>query len=171
MAMKDLLPTITGRRGLLKHNGDNPFEVLQRDFETMKRGMDTLFDNFFRGFGSETLESRMGVFTPQIDVSETDKEIKISAELPGMDDKDIEVSLSKDMLTIKGEKKEEKEDKGKDYYRVERSYGSFSRTIPLPAEVQDDKVGAAFKKGVLTITLPKSEKAVKETKKVAIKAE
>lgn len=165
MAIRNLLPSISGRKGLrVKHDSDNPFEVLQRE-------MNSLFDNFFRGFGSETFESRMGLFTPQIDVSETDKEIKISAELPGMAEKDIEVSLSKDMLTIKGEKKEEKEDKGKDYYRMERSYGSFSRTIPLPVEVQDNKVDATFKKGVLTITLPKSEKAVKETKKVAIKAE
>ncbi len=166
MAMRNLLPSISGKKGMLvKHAGDNPFEVLKRE-------MNSLFDNFFRGgFGSETLESRMGLFTPQIDVSETDKEIKISAELPGMDEKDIEVSLSKDMLTIKGEKKEEKEDKGKDYYSMERSYGSFSRTIPLSDEVQDNKVDATFKKGVLTITLPKSEKAVKETKKVAIKAE
>ncbi|MBF0506624.1 MAG: Hsp20/alpha crystallin family protein [Nitrospirae bacterium] len=165
MAIRNLLPTISGRKGMrVKRDSDNPFEVLQRD-------MNSLFDNFFRGFGPETFESRMGLFTPQIDVSETDKEIRISAELPGMDEKDIEVSLSKDILTIKGEKKEEKEDKGKDYYRMERSYGSFSRTIPLPVEVQDNKVDATFKKGVLTITLPKSEKAVKETKKVAIKAE
>jgi HSP20 family protein len=75
------------------------------------------------------------------------------------------------MLTIRGEKKEEKEDKGKDYYRMERSYGSFSRTIPLPVEVETDKVDAKFKKGVLTITLPKTAKAVSETKKISVKVE
>jgi HSP20 family protein len=133
--------------------------------------MDSLFDNFFRGFDLEPLESRFGTFAPHIDISESDKDITVSAELPGMDEKNIEVSLSDDMLTIKGEKKEEKEDKGKDYYRKERSYGSFSRTIPLRVEVQADKVDATFKKGVLTVTLPKSEKALKAAKKVAIKAE
>jgi HSP20 family protein len=102
-------------------------------------------------------------------VSETDKEIKVSAELPGMDDKDIDVSLTRDALTIKGEKKEEKEDKGKDYYKMERSYGSFTRSIPLPVEVDTDKVQATFKKGVLEITLPKTAKAIQETKKIPIK--
>ena len=133
--------------------------------------MDSLFDNFYRGFDIGPFESRLGAFSPKVDVTENDKEIKISAELPGMDEKDIEVSLHNDMLTIKGEKKEEKEDKGKDYYRMERSYGSFLRTIPLPAEVETDKVEAKFKKGVLSITLPKTAKAVAETKKIAVKVE
>ncbi len=142
----------------------NPFTLLRRE-------MDSLFDNFFQGFDVEPLESRMGVFSPKVDVTENDKEINISAELPGLDEKDIDVSLHNDMLVIKGEKKEEKEDKGKDYYKMERSYGSFSRTIPLPVEVETDKVQAKFKKGVLSISLPKSAKAVAETKKIAIKTE
>ena len=99
-----------------------------------------------------------------------DLEIKVSAELPGMDEKDIDVSLTRDTLTIKGEKKEEKEDTGKDYYKMERSYGSFTRSIPLPVEVDTDKVQATFKKGVLEITLPKTAKAIQETKKVPVKA-
>lgn len=166
MAIRNLLPGMTGKKNLpvKRDSGDNPFSLLQRE-------MNSLFDNFFRGFELEPFESRMGMFTPQIDIVESDKDVKITAELPGMDEKDIEVSLSNEMLVVKGEKKEEKEDKGKDYYRMERSYGSFSRTIPLPVEVQEDKIDATFKKGVLTITLPKSEKAIKATKKVAIKAE
>ncbi len=164
MAIRNLLPSISGKKRGPASRDDNPFALLQRD-------MNSVFDNFFRGFELEPFESRLGTFAPNIDVSESDKEIKVSAELPGMDEKDIEVSLSNDMLTIKGEKKEEKEDKGKDYYRMERSYGSFSRTIPLPIEVQTEKIDATFKKGVLTVILPKSEKAVKATKKVAIKAE
>jgi HSP20 family protein len=103
-------------------------------------------------------------------VSETDKEIKVSAELPGMDEKDIDVSLTRDSLTIKGEKKQETEDKGEDYYRMERSYGSFTRSIPLPIEVDTDKVQATFKKGVLEITLPKTARAIQETRKIPVKA-
>jgi HSP20 family protein len=148
----------------VKREDENPFALLRRE-------MDSLFDNFYRGFDIEPFESRLGAFSPKVDVTENDKEVNISAELPGMDEKDIDVSLHNDMLTIKGEKKEEKEDKGKDYYRMERSYGSFSRTIPLPAEVETDKVEAKFKKGLLSITLPKTAKAVAETKKIAVKTE
>jgi len=104
-------------------------------------------------------------------MKESDKQISITAELPGMDDKDIDISLTKDSLSIKGQKKEEKEDKGKDYYRMERSYGSFSRTIALPSEIDIDKVKAEFKKGLLTVTLPKTAKAIKETKKIPVKTE
>ncbi len=163
MAIRNLVPF--GKKDVpVKREDESPFSLLRRE-------MDSLFDNFFRGFDLEPFESRMGAFSPKVDVTENDKEIKISAELPGMEEKDIDVSLQKDMLTIKGEKKEEKEDKGKDYYRMERSYGSFSRTIPLPVEVETDKVEAKFKKGVLNITLPKTARAVAEKKKVAVKVE
>lgn len=163
MAIRNLVPF--GKKSVpVKREDENPFALLRRE-------MDSLFDNFFQVFDVEPFESRMGVFNPKVDMTENDKEIKISAELPGMDEKDIDVSLQNDMLTIKGEKKEEKEDKGKDYYRMERSYGSFSRTIPLPVEVETDKVEAKFKKGVLSITIPKTAKAVAETKKIAVKVE
>jgi len=142
----------------------NPFSLLRQE-------MNKLFDNFFRGFEIEPFTGGFGAFSPSVDVKESDKEIKISAELPGMDDKDIDVSLTKDSLTIRGEKKQEKEDKGKDYYRMERSYGSFTRTIPLPAEADTEKVKAEFRKGVLTVTLPKTPQAIKETKKIPVKAE
>lgn len=148
----------------VRREDDNPFAVLRRE-------MDLLFENFLRGFDVMPFESRLGTFSPKVDVIENDKEIKISAELPGMDEKDIDVSLQKDVLTIRGEKKVEKEDKGKDYYRMERSYGSFSRSIPLPIEVETDKVEAKFKKGVLSIILPKTAKAATETKKIAVKVE
>jgi len=163
MAIRNLVPF--GKKDVpVKREDEHPFSLLRRE-------MDSLFNNFFRGFDLEPFESRMGAFSPKVDVTENEKEIKISAELPGMDEKDIDVSLQNDMLTIKGEKKEEKEDKGKDYYRMERSYGSFSRTIPLPVEVETDKVEAKFKKGVLGITLPKTAKAVAETKKISVKVE
>ena len=120
--------------------------------------MDSLFDNFFRGFDIEPFESRLGDFSPRVDVTETDKEIKTLLSFRAWMKKDIDVSLQNDMLTIKGEKKEEKEDKGKDYYKMERSYGSFSRTIPLPIEVETDKVEAKFKKGVLSINASQDSK-------------
>ncbi len=163
MAIKNLTPS--GKKGVpVKREEYNPFAVLRHE-------MNRLFDNLFRGFEIEPFESRFGTFSPRVDVKESDKEIKVSAELPGMEDKDIEVSLSKDTLTIKGEKKEEKEDKGKDYYHMERSYGSFSRVVSLPNEVDTDKAQAQFKKGLLTVTLPKTAKAIKETKKIPVKAE
>lgn len=163
MAGKNLTPTI--KKSL-------PIKREERDlFSLFREEMNRLFDNFFRGFEIEPFETGFGTFRPSVNVVEDEKEIKVSAELPGVDEKDIEVSLSKDSLTIKGEKKEEKEDKGKNYYRMERSYGSFSRTIPLPVEIDADKVKAQFKKGVLTVTLPKTAKTIEETKKIPVKAE
>jgi HSP20 family protein len=149
----------------IRRETENPFTLLRQDIET-------LFDDFLREFDIEPLWTRRpGSFSPRVDVTENDKEIKVSAELPGIDEKDIEVSLSKDSLTIKGEKKEEKEDKGKDYYRMERSYGSFSRTIPLPVEVDTDKAEAVYKKGILTVKIPKSPKALEEKKKITVRVE
>ena len=167
-AKKDIVPKATPETQLdVRREWEYPFGAFQRE-------MNKLFDDFFGGFELSPwapVERRLAsVFTPHVDVSETDKEIKVSAELPGMDDKDIDVSLTRDALTIKGEKKEEKEDKGKDYYKMERSYGSFTRSIPLPVEVDTDKVQATFKKGVLEITLPKTAKAIQETKKIPVKA-
>ena len=149
----------------MRRESEHPFASFQRE-------MNRLFDNFFGGFGLSSwapLEgSSVPAFTPRVDVSETEKEIKVSAELPGMEEKDIDLSLTREALTIKGEKKGEAEEKGKDFYRMERTYGSFTRTIPLPVEVDTDKVEATFKKGVLDITLPKTAKAIEETKKISV---
>ena len=134
--------------------------------------MSRLFENFSENMFSfspmKRNQSEISEAFPKMDVSETEKEFKVRAELPGMDEKDIDVSVSNEVLTIKGEKKAEKEDKKPNYYRMERSYGSFQRSIPLPSEVEKDKIKANFKKGVLNIVLPKSEKAVKESKKIEI---
>jgi HSP20 family protein len=105
-----------------------------------------------------------------VDVSEGEKAYEITAELPGLDEKDIEVKLALGGLTIKGEKREEKEEKKKDYYLHERHFGSFERYFRLPDEVDPDKIEASFKKGVLTVTLPKKPEAQKAEKKIAIKA-
>ena len=163
MTAKDVIPKIENKDlAPTRTEGWNPFLALRSE-------MDTLFDNFFRGFAIEPFTMASGAFQPRINVADGEKDINISIELPGMDEKDMEISLAKDSITVKGEKKEEKEEKGKNFHRMERSYGSFSRTIPLPVEIDQNKVEATYKQGVLNIVLPKTEKAVKETKKISIK--
>ncbi|HBR06435.1 MAG TPA: Hsp20/alpha crystallin family protein [Desulfovibrio sp.] len=103
---------------------------------------------------------------PAVDVSEDDKEVTVKAELPGLEAKDVELTLESGVLTIRGEKKFEGEEKKENYHRIERSYGSFVRAVPLPREVKSDKVKAKFDKGVLTVTMPKAEKA--ETRNITI---
>ncbi|NOX89960.1 MAG: Hsp20/alpha crystallin family protein, partial [Calditrichaeota bacterium] len=110
-----------------------------------------------------------GSFMPSVDVKEKDDEFVVTAELPGMDAKDVDISISDDILTLRGEKKEEKEEKEGNYYRRECSYGSFHRDIPLPAEVETDKVEAEFKRGVLTVHLPKKPESQRKAKKIQVK--
>jgi HSP20 family protein len=168
MAMRYLTPFRWGRRSVpAGREGEGyPIDIFQRE-------MNKLFDDFFKGTGlkpfSEEMES-FGEFTPQVNMTEDDKSIQVSAELPGLDEKDIEISLSKDSLTIKGEKKEETEHKDKEAYYMERSFGSFTRVLPIPKDVNTEKAEASFKKGVLTISLPKLEKEKQSQKKIKIKA-
>jgi len=141
-------------------------------FSLMHHDMDSLFDDFFRGFDLDPFFGPdISSYSPKVDVKESDREIKVLAELPGMDEKDINVTLNKDSLTLKGEKKEEKEENDIGYHRLERSYGSFCRTIPLPVEIESDNVSASYKKGILTITVPKSKKPLEEKKKIKIAVE
>ena len=107
---------------------------------------------------------------PAVDVAETEKAYEITAELPGMDEKNVEVKFADGVLTVKGEKQEEKEEKKKDYYLSERSYGSFQRAFQVPDGVDADKIEASFKNGVLTVTMPKSAEAQKSAKKITVKA-
>ena len=144
---------------------------------SLQREMNRVFDDFFRapaweGFGefSELATERfMGDVSPRIDMSETDKELVLKAELPGMTEKDVDISITRDMLTISGEKKQEKEQTEKGWYRMERHYGSFTRSIPLPYEIESDKAEALYKNGVLTIRLPKSAVQQKATRTIPIK--
>lgn len=115
-------------------------------------------------------ESFFSLSAPAIDVTEDEKIYKITAELPGLDQKNLDVSVSGDMLTLKGEKHHEKEEKDKNHYLSERAYGSFQRTFALPESVDRDKIAAELSKGVLTITLPKTAEAQKPQKKIEIKA-
>jgi HSP20 family protein len=106
---------------------------------------------------------------PAVDVAETDKAYEITAELPGLEEKNIEVKLANGVLSIKGEKQEEKEEKEKDYYRRERSFGSFERSFQVPDDVEENEIEASFKNGVLSVTLPKSAAAQKQAKKIEVK--
>ena len=137
-----------------------------RDFERMRRDMDRMWDSFFeRG----TLRGEDGSeWLPSLDVAETKNEIVVKAEVPGLEPKDIDISLSDGLLTIKGEKKQEREEKEENYHLVERSYGSFTRSIRLPKEVQSDKINASYKNGVLKVVLPKSEEAKKKEVKIKV---
>ena len=153
-----------------------------RPFESLRREVDRLFEDFDRGFWH--LPSRRALFAgepflqqartwsmaPAVDVSEKEKTYEIAVELPGIDEKDIEVKLSGGVLTIKGEKKEEKEEKRKDYHVSERRYGSFERSFQLPDGVDAEKIDATFKNGVLMVSLPKTAEAQKQEKKIAVKA-
>ena len=117
---------------------------------------------FWRGFAGLSA-------VPAVDIAEKDKEYEITAELPGMDESNIDVKFADGLLTIKGEKKEEREEKKKDYYLSERRYGSFQRSFPVPESVDANKIEAKFVNGVLTVKLPKSSEAQKNEKKIAIK--
>jgi HSP20 family protein len=134
-------------------------------FASLHREMNRLFSDFSRGGPSL---APFGEAMPKIDVAETEKDIQITAELPGLEAKEVELSVSGDVLTIRGEKKAEKEEKNKNFHLVERSYGSFARAVPLPAEVNADRIEAMMDKGILKITLPKAPEA--QTKKIEIKA-
>ena len=143
-----------------------PFRELEpfKDFERMKEELDRFWDSFLEGTLHERGEDRTGWF-PSLDVSETKSDFVVKAELPGTDLKDIDVSVTDGMLTIRGEKRQEKEEKEENYRLIGRSYGTFSRSVSLPRDVKNDKVSASYKDGVLRVVLPKSE----ETKKREIK--
>lgn len=136
----------------------------------MRTGLDDLFDDFFKEFDfTPTALGRTNGFVPRMDITGNDNEYKISAELPGLEKDDVQIDLHDDMLTVKGEKKSEIKEEDKGRFHLERTYGSFSRTIRLPNDVDAEKVDAEFKNGVLNITLPKSKQAKDKAKKIQIK--
>ena len=124
---------------------------------SLRKEMDRLFDRFFESGWPEA--PALGEWEPMVDLTEDKDVVTVKAELPGVEQKDIGVSLQNGMLTIKGEKQSEKEEKDKRHHRMERSYGAFVRSIRLPAAVETGKVTATFKDGVVTITLPKAPEA------------
>ena len=152
MAEKSITPIKT--QSVAERPSGNLFSSLQRE-------IDRVFDDFTRGWPSFHMPN--GDLTPRMDIAETDKEIEISAELPGLDEKDVQVNVADNVLTIKGEK----EEKDKNYHMVERSYGSFYRALNLPAGVNADAIKASLANGVLKVTVPKP--AAAQAKKVEVK--
>ena len=140
-----------------------PFKELQR----MRTDMDRLWESFFEGKPARRQEDMSG-WVPSLDLAETKDSYVVKAEIPGMEAKDIDISLQNDLLTIRGEKKQEKEEKEENYHFVERTYGSFSRSIRLPQEIRGNKIKASYKDGVLKVTLPKSEEAKKKEMKIKV---
>ncbi|WP_404400486.1 Hsp20/alpha crystallin family protein [Pelagibacterium halotolerans] len=169
MNVRDLIPW--GR------NNGNQVPTVFRDgdrdpFLSLHREVNRLFDDVFRTFGSNLTAfngvSAFGGGWPSIEISDGEKEIKVTAELPGLEEKDIELLLEDGVLTLKGEKRSETDDKGRQF--SERYYGRFERRIPLGYEVKEEKVDAHFRNGVLTVTLPKSETAQSQVKRIDIKS-
>jgi HSP20 family protein len=166
MSINDLIPW--GRS-----NNQTPSVLRDGDrdpFLSLHREVNRLFDDVRRSFDSRfaALDPISSLRAwPNVEISETDKEIKVTAEIPGLEEKDIDVLLNEGVLTLKGEKRSETEDKEKQF--SERFYGRFERRIPLGLEVEEDKIDARFKNGVLSIVLPKSAKAQSQVKRIAIK--
>ncbi|MFN3134201.1 MAG: Hsp20/alpha crystallin family protein [Candidatus Kryptonium sp.] len=145
----------------------NPIRDLTTEIFDLQKEINKMFDRFFRGFEDE--EIRVISWSPRVDISETNDEYIVRAEIPGVSKDDVKITIKDDILTISGEKKQEKESKGENFHRIERVYGSFSRSFVLPGSVKVDKVEAKFKDGVLTIKLPKVEEA--KPKEIEIKVD
>lgn len=145
----------------------------RNDLFSLQHDMNQLFDEFFGGLGimpARRVVEQPAMFVPRLDCTETEKEIKVTAELPGLTEKDVEITLEENSLVIKGEKKAEQETKTAHSYRLERSYGSFQRVIALNGKVNPQDVKAGMKNGVLTVTLTKTEPEKARGQKIEIKA-
>jgi len=148
---------------LQKREALDPAEAFRRD---MNRWFDEVWSRDF-GLSPFSSEQAWSDVVPKVDVVESDKEITVTAELPGMEEEDIELQIRDNALVIRGEKEHHEEEKGRNIYRAERSYGSVQRSVPLPAEVDADKANAVYKNGVLTVTLPKLKPT--QRKKIPVK--
>lgn len=167
MTKTDITPRENGGRADLSKWAWGPFEALHDDIDRLfgryvTPGIERVPSLFHRG-GTATGFAKM-------DVSETKDSVEIKIDVPGMDVKDIEVTLTDNTLTVKGTREAEEKEENADYYRLERSFGSFQRQIELPAEVDEKKIEAAVKQGVLSLHLPKSDRAKSRAKKIPIKA-
>lgn len=170
MAMSNFLTRVS--RG----SKDAPARRVQWDpYRDFQSEINRLFDDFFTDFSVAprwgNLESEAAVFSPEVSLSESGGEIRVSVELPGMDESDVKVELDDNVITIYGEKKQEKEEEKYNWHFKEQSYGSFRRSIPMPAAVNRDLAKASFKKGVLTVTVPKREEDQPNRKSVKIETE
>lgn len=153
MAIKSLIPM--GRERSAIRREFNPFSLLQQE-------IDRLFDGFSRAASPQP-----AMALPSMDISETEKAIEITAELPGLEEKDVQLNVVDNVLTIRGEKRNEREEKDKEYHLIERTYGSFARSVELPSGVKADDIKAEISKGVLKVTVPKP--AASQVKKIEVK--
>ncbi|TPI11625.1 Hsp20/alpha crystallin family protein [Mesorhizobium sp. B4-1-3] len=168
MNMRELIPWGRSNQAptVYRDGEQNPFLSLHREVNKLFDDVFRSFDSRFGSFGSLSSFNGLNGSWPSVEISDTEKEVKVTAEVPGLEEKDVEVLLDSDVLTLRGEKRSETEDK--DRHFSERFYGRFERRIPLRCEVEQDKVAASFKNGVLTVTLPKSAKAQSKVKRIAI---
>ena len=164
MGIRDVIPRGGDTRrpvpSLFRGDEGNPFLTLHRE-------MNRVFDDVFSRFDMPSVFGRGAAMAwPSVEMIPSDKDVKVTAELPGLEENDVEVLVDGDVLTVRGEKKAETEDKERGF--SERYYGRFERVIPLPFEVEEDKAEASFKNGVLSVTLPKSPKAQEKAKRIPI---
>jgi len=152
---------------------EEPAGGFRQKMQTLHRDMNRLFDDMSsKTHGEDLFPQAWGreMLMPDIDEIEDEKAFHVNVELPGMDEKDVDITLAGRLLTIRGEKKQDKELEGKDFYRRERNYGAFRRTIELPGEVDESKIKASFKKGVLQVDLPKTKEAQEKVRHIAVEA-
>lgn len=162
MARRSLIPF--PRRQAPAERGLEPFLRLHRE-------MDRLFEDVFRGlWPARSLSGWEGIATPEIDVSEAEDSIEICAELPGVEEKDLEVAIEEDVLTIRGEKKLERDEKKESFHLMERSHGRFACSVRLPYEIDPEKAEASFKNGVLSVTLQKPAEERQKTRRIEVKS-
>ncbi len=162
MPIRDLIPSWRNRKPVAAERQEsNPFVRLQAE-------INSIFNSFFDDFALQPFQGETSGFTPCTDIRETDKEYIVECELPGLDEKDVEIDLNSDVLTLHGEKKAFNEEKRGEYHCIERMTGRFERHLPLPADVDREKITAAFNKGVLQIRLPKQVDVRSASKRILI---
>lgn len=148
-------------------------ESQERSLERLEQDVNRLFEDFKRSLGHLPFAPESwgrGEYSPRFDETEDDKAIHVTAEIPGVEEKDFDITLSDNVLTLRGERKEEAEKKGKRFHRRECVYGTFLRSITLPAEVDESKIRASFRNGILTIDLPKTKKRQKKARRITVRA-
>jgi HSP20 family protein len=168
MAIRDLIPWSRQENRLpVPVSAEHDPEPRSHPLLSLHREVNRLFDDVFRGFGVPTFGGvERGLAWPHVELGETDKEIRVTAELPGLDEKDVDITVEDGLLTLRGEKRSEAEDKDRGY--SERSYGRFERRIGLPQGVDRDNAIATFKNGVLTVTLPRTEAANENVRRIPV---
>jgi len=143
---------------LIRWNPERELTPFPSDIVNIQRGINRMFDSFFSGTGWDE-EIGTSVWSPAVDIAENENEYVVKMELPGLGKDDVKITTQENILTVRGEKKKEKEAKGSSFHRIERSYGEFQRSFTLPGTIKHEEIAATFKDGILTITMPKEELA------------